>query len=63
MVAVSIFDDRPICDDCGDRILNEKVHPRVCDPDPTFDGECPMCGEDYTDEGYIQHLEECPGES
>ncbi|WP_049984102.1 hypothetical protein [Halorubrum sp. BV1] len=54
-----MFEDKPICDDCGDRILYPQHHETVCSSDSTFDGECPMCGHPY--EGYIQHLRECSG--
>lgn len=57
---MAIFEDRPICDECGNRIISENVHPEVCDPDPAFDGVCPMCEQPY--EAYIQHLSECPAD-
>lgn len=57
---MAIFEDRPICEECGDRIISEKIHPNVCDPDPTFDGVCPMCGNSYS--GYMNHLSECPAD-
>jgi ribosomal protein S27E len=54
-----MFDDKPVCDDCGNRILYPQHHERVCSSTATFDGECPMCGEPY--ETYFQHLEDCSG--
>jgi hypothetical protein len=53
-----MFDARPICEDCGGRILNPSVHERVCNPEKTFNGECPMCGERYS--SYFEHLDDCP---
>lgn len=57
---MAVFDDRPICEDCGDRILNAKVHEKVCNTSGAFDGECPMCGQGY--DSYLAHLVDCPAE-
>ena len=56
-----MFEDKPTCDDCGNRILYPQHHERVCSSvsTSTFDGECPMCGEPY--KTYLQHLEDCSG--
>jgi len=54
-----MFEDRPVCDRCGRRILYPKHHGAICDLDSPFDGICPMCEQPY--EGYLDHLAECPG--
>ncbi|WP_049984144.1 hypothetical protein [Halorubrum sp. BV1] len=59
---MAIFEDRPICERCGNRILYPNRHEATCNPEPTFDGVCPMCGEDYEDAGYMEHLSECPAD-
>ena len=57
---VVVFDDRPVCEECGKRILYPSRHESVCNPEPTFDGVCPMCGNSYS--GYMNHLSECPAD-
>jgi uncharacterized protein (DUF983 family) len=53
----------PVCEKCGQLFYEYTpvdTHKRLCHDAATFDGECPMCGEEY--DSYLTHLSRCPAE-
>ena len=59
------------CDDCGEAFVftvGLDEHRERCTGSPADaaagsfgDGSCPMCGTDYGEKGYLQHLASCDG--